>query len=114
MMYASQPIIESLCNDMVINLDSRHGVARFISFYNDIDGRRDNAFTPHTVKKAFFPVEFMHPRQSPSGGSMPGALHVDPGASNSGFRVGSFNHQYPDSNYVPCFEVADVEVFQVI
>ncbi len=114
MMYSgSSPITESLCNDMVINLDSRHGVARFISFYNDIDGQPYNAFTPHTVTKPFFPVKFKHPRQSWNGGGMPSALLVDPGVCSSGFREGSPNHQFPDSNYVPCFEVADVEVFQV-
>jgi hypothetical protein len=71
MMYGSTPIAESLCNDMIINLDSRHGVARFISFYNDVDGRRGHAFTPHPVKKHFFTVIYKHPRQSGTGGACP-------------------------------------------
>jgi hypothetical protein len=113
MMYDTSPIPESLCNDLVINLDSRHGIARFISFYNDIDGLTDYAFTPHTVKNFLFPVKFIRPRQSCSGGGMPSALLVDPGASRSGTREDSPSHEYPDANYQPCFEVADVEVFQV-
>ena len=113
MMYGSSPIIESLCNDMVINLDSRHGVARFISFYNDIDGRTDNAFTPHTAKNSCFSVKFVHCRQSSNGGGMPSALLVDPGVPSACFQEGAPMYQFPNATVVPCFEVADVEVFHV-
>ncbi len=114
MMYSSStPIAESLCNDMVINLDSRHGVARFISFYNDIDGQPGRAFTPHTAKNSCFSVKFVHPRQSGNGGGMPSALLVDPGVHSTCFQEGAPMYQFPDATVVPCFEMADVEVFHV-
>ena len=114
MMYSSTPIAESLCNDMVIDLDSRHGVARFISFYNDIDGQRGHAFTPHTAKNSCFSVKFVHRRQSGNGGGMPDALLVDPGVPSARvFQEGAPMYQFPDAMVVPCFEVADVEVFHV-
>jgi hypothetical protein len=46
---------------------------------------------------------------------MPCALRVDPGAHTHAFvEEGQPNPQYPQHSFVPCFEVADVEVFQVI
>jgi hypothetical protein len=112
LMFGSSPIKESLCNDMIINLDSRHGVSHFISFYNNIDDK--HVFTPHTIKKPFFPVKFIHRPTEWHGNYYPPAVSVDPGAHAYSFvREGAPNHQVPDSLCVPCFEVADVEVFQV-
>jgi hypothetical protein len=111
-MHGASPITESLCNDMIINLDSRHGVAGFISFYNDIDDK--HVFTPHTIRKPFFPVKFIQRQANWNGGYGPPAVSVDPGAHAYSFvREGAPDHQFPDSLVVPCFQVADVEVFQV-
>ena len=114
LMFGASPIKESLCNDMMINLDSRHGVAGFISFYNDIDA--NHAFTPHTImRNRCFPVKFIQPQANGNGGYGPPAVLVDPGvfSAHSFVRQGDPDHMYPDSLHVPCFEVADVEVFQV-
>jgi hypothetical protein len=50
------PVPGSVCNDMIIDLDTKHGVARFVSFYDHISAqeRRVCAFMPHRAKQGIF------------------------------------------------------------
>ena len=99
---------------MMIDLDAKHGVARFISFYDHISARDriDRtlcAFTPHKAKQGLFQKAVITNFSksfacAPQSYDCPQLVLVGQQAHHHG--------QDPAANHHPCFEVADVEVFQ--
>jgi hypothetical protein len=106
-----QVVPGSVCNDMMIDLDAKHGVARFVSFYDHISAeeRRLCAFTPHNAKPGLFQMAIVTSFSSQDFSSRP--MPYDCPQLVLTYQP-NIHAAHPAAYCHPCFELADVEVFQ--